>query len=91
MRTLPLFLALAPLAACTATDAVVDDRRATQEAACAAAIATHIARPVSEVTARRLSEAGGVAEVEAIDGDRLHICRVDGSGRVLGYTHPRGD
>lgn len=88
-RILPL-LPLAPLAACTAAEVPAADPRSLQEAACTAAIAAHIGRPPAEVTARWLSSADGVASVEALDGNRRHLCSVDASGRVLGYSHPRG-
>lgn len=86
MRSILLLL---PLAACAAEPpGPAPDPRARQEAACTAAIAAHIRRPAAEVTSRWLSEAGGIATVEARDGDRLHLCRVDGAGRVTGYSHP---
>ncbi|WP_134725054.1 hypothetical protein [Paracoccus luteus] len=66
----------------------VPDPWARQETACAAAIAAHIRRPVAEVTVRRVADTGGTATVEARDGNRLHLCRVDASGTVLGYSHP---
>lgn len=92
MRPVLLLLPLAQLAACGEVAPVAtDDLRARQEAACTAAIAAHVARPPAEVASRWLSEANGVAEIEARDGDRLHLCQVDASGRVLGYSHPRGD
>lgn len=82
-------LLLLPLAACAAeSPAPVPDLRARQESACTTAIAGHIRRPPAEVTSRWLSEAEGTATVEARDGNRLHLCRVDGSGRVTGYSHP---
>lgn len=59
-----------------------------QEAACRTAIAEHVRRPETEVTARWLFEADGIATVETIDGNRRHTCAVDGSGRVLSYDHP---
>ena len=43
---------------------------------------------VGPITARRVSETGGSATVEVRDGNRLHLCQVDGSGRVLGFSHP---
>ena len=79
---------LVPLAACVASEQPRADLRARQEAACAAVIAAHVGRPLGEVSSRWISEAGGVAQVEARDGNRLHICDVDTSGRVLGYSHP---
>ncbi|MDS9468956.1 hypothetical protein RGQ15_15420 [Paracoccus sp. MBLB3053] len=78
----------AMLAACTATQPSQDDLRPRQEAACTATIAAHVGRPSSEVTSRWLSETGGIAQIEARDGNRLHVCQVDASGRVLGYIHP---
>lgn len=88
MRAALLPLALLPLAACVQPEPPVADPRAQQEAACAAAIAAHIRQPVAGVTARRVADTGGTATVEARDGNRLHLCRVDASGRVLGYSHP---
>lgn len=88
MRPLLSLIPVALLAACAA-ELPVADLRATQEAACTAVIADHINRPVGEVRSRWLSESGGVANVEAVDGSRRHLCDVDGSGRVLRYTHPR--
>lgn len=26
--------------------------------------------------------------IEAVDGNRRHLCEVDASSRVLGYSHP---
>jgi hypothetical protein len=90
MRLAPilLLLPLLPLVACTEAERPVVDLPARQEAACKAVIAQHIGRPETEVSTRWLSEAAGVAQVEARDGDRLHICNVDASARVLGYIHP---
>ena len=68
--------------------AAAGDLRARQEAACTAAIAAHIRQPETNVASRWQSEAGGVASVEAIDGNRRHLCTVDAAGRVLGYSHP---
>jgi hypothetical protein len=79
---------LAPLAACTAAPAPAPDLPARQEAACRSVIAAHVGRPESDVSTRWLSETGGIAEIEARDGDRLHICDVDAEARVLGYIHP---
>ena len=89
LRIAPLLLSLTPIAGCMQAAPPADDLHVRQEAACTATIAAHIARPASEVTSRWLSEADGVANVEARDGHRLHLCRVDASGRVLGYSHPR--
>lgn len=85
-----LFLALLPLAACETPTAPppAPDLHAHQEAACASAIAAHIGRPVAVVTTRWLSETGGTAQIEAIDGNRRHLCAVDAAGRVLSYSHP---
>ena len=91
MRPVLLLLPLVQLAACATAPVpapAAPDLRARQEAACTATIAAHIRRPSAEVTSRWLSDAAGVATVEARDGNRLHLCQVDGSGRVLGYTHP---
>ncbi len=59
-----------------------------QEEACRTVIADHIRRPESEVTVRWLSDDGGIATVEAVDGNRRHTCAVDATGRVLSYDHP---
>lgn len=91
MRRVLLLLPLAQLAACGEVAPAATDLRARQEAACTATIAAHVARPPAEVASRWLSETNGVAEIEARDGDRIHLCQVDGSGRVLSYSHPRGD
>ncbi|RNF35000.1 hypothetical protein [Paracoccus methylarcula] len=87
MRLLLPILFLAQLSACVEAEspAILHTR---QEAACTAVIAAHIQRPASEVASRWLSEAGGVAQVEARDGSRRHICNLDSSARVLGYSHP---
>ena len=87
---LPLF-PLALLAACAEPRvAAAPDSRAAQEAACTAAIAAHVGRPASEITSRRIGDAAnGGATVEAVDGNRRHLCEVDASARVLGYSHPR--
>lgn len=87
MRFLLPILFLAQLSACVEAEspAILRDR---QEAACTAVIAAHVRRPASEVASRWLSETGGVAKVEAWDSDRRHICDVDSSAEVLGYSHP---
>lgn len=93
MRNLLILPALALLAGCTETAVTVTipsapDLRARQETACTLAIAQHIRQPPAAVTSRWLSDQGGVARVEAVDGGRRHICDVDAGGRVLGYSHP---
>lgn len=80
-----------PLAACVPTEGAVtspDDLRLRQQAACSAQIAAHIRRPVAEVTSRWISETDGIATIEARDGNRPHLCRVDATGQVLGFVHP---
>ena len=88
---LPALFLSAPLvlAACMDPTPPDDSLPARQEAACAATIAAHINRPLAEVTPRWLSETGGVATVETMDGNRRHLCSVDQTGRVTGYSHPR--
>ena len=91
MRFLLILPALALLAGCTETAVTIPsapDLRARQETACTLAIADHIRQPAVAVTSRWLSEQGGVARVEAIDGGRRHLCDVDAGSRVLGYSHP---
>lgn len=89
MRSILILSALALLAGCAGhTAPAADNLRTRQEAACTAAIAAHIRQPATAVTSRWLSEAGGVASIEAVDGNRRHLCDVDGRGRVLGYSHP---
>ncbi|HHW35582.1 MAG TPA: hypothetical protein GXX24_15810 [Paracoccus solventivorans] len=90
MRSILILSALALLAGCVEQTAApaADDLRARQEAACTATIAAHIRQPAAAVASRWLSETGGVAKVEAVDGNRRHLCDVDGRGRVLGYSHP---
>lgn len=88
MRPVLMLLPLAALGACAPALPPAGDLQARQEASCIAAIAAHIGQPASMVRAAWLSESGGMAEVEAIDGSRRHLCRVDGSGRVVAYTHP---
>lgn len=91
MRSLLILPALALLAGCAetgGTPASPPDLRARQETACTLAIAQHIRQPPAVVTSRWLSDQGGVARVEAVDGGRRHICDVDAGGRVLGYSHP---
>ncbi|MBV0892471.1 hypothetical protein KTN05_11475 [Paracoccus sp. Z118] len=90
MRLVLPLLPFALLVACAEPEPTVPDLRARQEAACTAVIAEHIDRPAAEVRSRWVAESGGVASVEAVDGDRRHLCDVDGSGRVLRYAHPRG-
>ncbi|KGJ04597.1 hypothetical protein IT41_09570 [Paracoccus halophilus] len=87
-----MLLLPAALAACTAPVAVAPggDLRARQEAACRAAIAAHVSRPEDQVAPRWLSDTQGVATVQTMDGARRHLCRVDASARVLGYSHPDG-
>ena len=89
MRILPPILLLALLSACAEAEppAIL---HAQQEAACTAVIATHIRRPPNEIASRWLSETGGVSKVEAQDNGRRHICDVDSSAQVLGYSHPNG-
>lgn len=84
-----LLLLLPGLAGCVdVADGDGGDPRALQEAACAAVIAAHVGRPESEVTARWIVATDGLAQVEARDGDRVHVCQVTASGQVVGYTHP---
>lgn len=95
MRPLLILPALSLLAACadapTATTAMPDaDLRTRQAEACTAAIAAHIRRPATEIETRWLSEAGGIAQVQTLDGSRRHLCTVDAAARVLGYSHPDG-
>ena len=91
MRRLSVLVLLLALAGCEAALPVdAGALRALQEAACRAVIAEHVGRPEAEVIPRWLSEADGVAQVETLDGDRRHVCRVDVRGRVLGYVHPDG-
>ncbi len=90
MRSPLCLLALLPLAACMQTAAPQTDPRPMQEAACAATVAAHIARPLAQVHPRWLSDTAGIAQVETLDGHRRHLCQVDTAGRVLGYSHPRG-
>ncbi len=61
---------------------------AAQEASCRAVIADHVRRPEAEVATRWLSVTDGIATVETVDGDRRHLCLVDGTGRVIDYQHP---
>lgn len=90
MHPAPCLLSLLLLAACVENAAAPEaDLRMRQQAACANAIATHIRRPVADVTLRWLSETNGIATVETVDGKRRHLCTVDASGRVTGYSHPR--
>lgn len=89
-----LFLFLLPLAfilgACeeaASPAASADERRSRQEAACTATIATHLNHSIIGITSRWLSETNGIASVEAIDGNRRHLCNVDMTGRVISYSH----
>jgi hypothetical protein len=84
----PCLFPLLLLSACAETAPPVPDLQSRQEAACAAAIAAHVGRPESQISARWLSEQDGKAQIETLDGGRRHICEVDASGRVLGYSHP---
>jgi hypothetical protein len=88
MRPALTLIALIHLAACTGLEPSAADTRARQEAACTAVIATQVGRPPAEVASRWISDDNGVARIEARDGDRLHICDVSSSGRVLDYSHP---
>ncbi|WP_134681556.1 hypothetical protein [Paracoccus ravus] len=90
MRPIPAMVLLGSLAACAAPEMPSGASRSMREASCAQVIAAHVARPVSQVSAKWLSEEGGIAQIETRDGARRHICEVDGSGRVLGYSHPPG-
>ena len=89
MRTAIAMILFVPLLACSETTPTDDGLKARQEAACTAAIAEHIRQPPEAITSRRVSETGGRAQVEARDGDRLHICDVDAAGNLLDYRHPR--
>lgn len=92
---LPSVLLVVPLAlmtACTQAAAPASagaDLRSQQQAACTATVATHLNKSILDITARWLSEADGIASVEAIDGNRRHLCNVDANGRVVSYSHPR--
>lgn len=87
-----LLLPLALVTACTQAAAPASsgtDLRSQQQAACTATVATHLNKSILDITARWLSEADGIASVEAIDGNRRHLCNVDANGRVVSYSHPR--
>ncbi|MFD1880907.1 hypothetical protein [Paracoccus pacificus] len=93
MRPMIALVPLAMLTACVQDQPATQpdagpDLRAMQESACTAAIAAHIRRPVADVRSTWASTQDGVAMIEARDGNRLHLCRVDAGGRVLGYIHP---
>ncbi|NHF74068.1 hypothetical protein [Paracoccus xiamenensis] len=88
MRAILCLILPCALAACMEATPPPDDLRQRQETACANAIAAHVNRPTAEVRPRWLSEAGGLATVETWDGGRRHLCTVDGSARVTGYSHP---
>ena len=91
MRRAPFLLSVLTLAACMDPTAAPEAYlRMRQQAACASTIAAHINRSVTEVAPRWLSETNGIATVETMDGTRRHLCSVDGSARVTGYSHPRG-
>ena len=84
-----LMTALPLLSACVPEQTAPNTPRSTLETACAAAIAAHVNRPVAEVMPRWLSATNGIATVETLDGNRRHLCSLDASGRVIGYSHPR--
>jgi hypothetical protein len=56
--------------------------------ACAAAVAGHVGKPVEavEITFRETAP-DGVTIFAARDGDRVHDCRIDATGRVLRVDH----
>lgn len=93
MRPLLLMLPLILVPACSERAAQValadTDLRSRQQAACTATIAAHINRSIVDISARWLSEADGIASIEAVDGTRRHLCNVDANGRVVSYSHPR--
>lgn len=83
-----LLLILLPVACGSAATPPASDLKSRQETACTAIIAEHVGRPVTEIRARWLSETNGVAQVETMDSNRRHICRLDDQARVLDYIHP---
>ncbi len=80
------------LAACAAEEAPAD--RSAEVAACAAAVAAHVGKPVAAVSAAwtGATAAGGgivtVADLEGAGGERVHTCEVDAAGNVLAIRHP---
>lgn len=87
------FAALAA-AACAPEPAPVSEDRSAEVAACAAAVAAHVGKPVEAVTAAWTgASADGTGIVTVTDatgagGERVHTCEVDAGGRVRAILHP---
>ena len=89
-----LVLGLAGCAAQTAIETAGAADRAAQVAACAAATAAHVGKGVDAVTADWTGTTPeGIGLVTVTDatgagGERVHLCEVDGTGRVRALEHP---
>lgn len=94
-RPVLLFVMVA-LAGCASTPAAVPEAdHGAAIAACAAAVAAHVGKPVEAVTAAWTgAPAGGLGVVGVTDvvsgagGERFHTCEVDDAGRVQAIRHP---
>ena len=90
---MPRLVLLLVLAGCATAPAPEADHGAAV-AACAAAVAAHVGKPVEAVAAAwsgPSAEGGGVVTVTdagGAGGERLHTCAVDAGGRVLAIRHP---
>lgn len=81
-------LALA-LAGCATPPPPASSDRSGQEAACAAAVAAHVGRPVAEVSAAWTElTAEGTAVVTVTDDARVHTCEVGDDLAVRRILHP---
>lgn len=91
-RPVLLFVMLG-LAGCAAAPAPEADH-GPAVAACAAAVAAHVGKPVDAVTATWTgASAEGTGVVTVTDaagtgGERLHTCEVDAAGTVRAIRHP---
>jgi len=99
MRSIGIVLALAALAGCAQSGGETAGeaqgiQRAAQQQACAAAVASHIGKPVEAVSSvwdHETPDGGAVVTVtDTTPGgsDRVHSCEVDAGGRVLAIRHP---
>lgn len=90
----PAVLAALATAACAPPPAPVAEDQATEVAACAAAVAAHVGKPVEAVAAAwtgASTEGTGIVTVTdatGAGGERVHTCEVEAGGRVRAILHP---
>jgi hypothetical protein len=82
------------LMGCAAETGTAEADRTALVAACAAAVAAHVGKGADAVTATwtgTTPEGIGlvaVGDAQESGAERVHVCEVDGAGRVLAIEHP---